>query len=236
MKKGIPVVGVPKTIDNDLNNTDVTFGFDTAVATAAEAIDKIHTTAMSHHRVMVIEVMGRYAGWIALHSGVASGSDVILIPEIPYDINKVCAFVAKRSRVGKRFSIVTAAEGAKPKGGTHVVAKMVKESTDPVRLGGVANVIAADITEGTGLETRVCVLGHVQRGGTPTAFDRTLATMFGTYATDLIAKGRFGRMVSFKDWKVTDVSMLSAVSKLKTVSRRHPLVLSAKAVGTCFGD
>jgi len=236
MKRGIPVVGVPKTIDNDIPNTDVTFGFDTAVTTATEAIDKIHTTAMSHHRVMLVEVMGRYAGWIALHSGVASGSDVILIPEIPYDIEKVCEFVEQRSRVGKRFSIVCVAEGARPKRGKMVVAKVVKESTDPIRLGGVANVVAGKITECTGLETRVCVLGHVQRGGTPSAFDRVLATMFGTHAVQLIARRRFGRMVSFKNWSVTDVTMRSATAKQKLVPRNHQMVRSARAVGTCFGD
>ncbi|HUV38502.1 MAG TPA: ATP-dependent 6-phosphofructokinase [Planctomycetota bacterium] len=236
MKKGIPVVGVPKTIDNDLSNTDVTFGFDTAVQTAVEAIDKIHTTAMSHHRVMLVEVMGRYAGWIALHAGVASGSDVILIPEIPYDIEKVCEFVLQRSRVGKRFSIVCVAEGARAKRGKMVVAKMVKESTDPIRLGGVGNVVGEQITQCTGLETRVCVLSHIQRGGTPSAFDRALATMFGTHAMQLIARRRFGRMVSFKNWKVTDVTMLSAVKEQKLVKRNDQMVRSAKAVGTCFGD
>jgi len=236
MKKGVPVVGVPKTIDNDLNNTDVTFGFDTAVTTATEAIDKIHTTAMSHHRVMIVEVMGRYAGWIALHAGVASGSDVILIPEIPYDVARISEFVTQRSRVGKRFSIVCVAEGARPKGGKRVVAKIVKESTDPIRLGGIGNVVGEQITQSTGLETRVCVLGHIQRGGTPTAFDRALATMFGTHAMNLIARRKFGRMVSFKNWRVTDVTMLSAVKKQKLVSRNHQMVKAAKAVGTCFGD
>ena len=236
MKKGVPVVGVPKTIDNDLNNTDVTFGFDTAVQTAVEAIDKIHTTAMSHHRVMIVEVMGRYAGWIALHAGVASGSDVVLIPEIPYDINKVCEFVLQRSRVGKRFSIVCVSEGARPKGGKMTVAKIVKESTDPIRLGGIGNVVGEQITRCTGLETRTCVLGHIQRGGTPSAFDRVLATTFGTHAMNMVSKRKFGRMVSFKNWKVTDVTMLSAVKKQKLVSRNHQLVKTAKAVGTCFGD
>jgi 6-phosphofructokinase 1 len=235
-RKGIPVVGVPKTIDNDLNNTDVTFGFNTAVNTAAEAIDKLHTTAMSHHRVMIAEVMGRYAGWIALAAGVASGSDVILIPEIPYRLEKVCEFVLQRSRVGKRFSIVTVAEGARPVGGKQVVAGMVKESTDPVRLGGIANVVAGGIAGCTGLETRVTVLGHIQRGGSPSPFDRVLATMFGTHAMRLVETRRFGRMVSFKNNAVTDVTLESAVSKLKLVRRRHPLVLAARAVGTCFGD
>ena len=236
MRKGIPVVGVPKTIDNDLNNTDVTFGFNTAVTTATEAIDKIHTTAMSHHRVMVVEVMGRYAGWIALHAGTAGGSDVILIPEIPYDLQKVCDYCLARSRVGKRFTIVAVAEGARAKRGKMVVAKMLKESTDPVRLGGIGNVVAQQIAECTGLETRACVLGHIQRGGTPTPFDRTLATMFGTRAMELVAKHRFGRMVAFRNWTVTDVTLQSAVSKLKLVRRNDPLVLAAKAVGTCFGD
>ncbi len=236
IKKGIPIVGVPKTIDNDLNNTDVTFGFDTAVSTATEAIDKIHTTAMSHHRVMVVEVMGRYAGWLALYAGVASGSDVILIPEIPYQFDKICKFVTQRSRVGKQFSIICVSEGAKPKGGSHVIAKIVKASTDPIRLGGIGKVLSDQINQATGLETRFCVLGHIQRGGTPTAFDRTLATMFGTQAMKLVKQRKFGRMVSFKNWKVTDVSMASAVAKLKLVTPRHQLVQAAKSVGTCFGD
>ena len=236
MRKGIPVVGVPKTIDNDLSGTDVTFGFNTAVTTATDAIDKLHTTAMSHHRVMVVEVMGRYAGWIALHAGVAGGSDVILIPEIPYHLGAVCEYCLKRSRVGKKFTIVTVAEGARPKGGKFVVAKMVKESTDPVRLGGVGNVVAEQIAQHTGLETRVCVLGHIQRGGIPTPFDRALATMFGTRAMELVAKRRFGRMVAFRNWTVTDVTLQSAVAKLKLVRRNDQLVLAAKSVGTCFGD
>ncbi len=236
MKKGIPVVGVPKTIDNDLSNTDVTFGFDTAVTTAAEAIDKVHTTAMSHHRVMIVEVMGRYAGWIALHAGVASGSDVILIPEIPYDLARVCEFCLKRSRRGKRFTIVCVSEGARPKRGKMTVAKVVGHSTDPIRLGGVGNVIAKGIEDGTGLETRACILGHIQRGGTPTPFDRTLATQFGVRAMDLVMKRRFGRMVAFKNWTVTDVTIESAVSKLKVVKRNDPLVTVARSVGTCLGD
>ena len=185
---------------------------------------------------MVVEVMGRYAGWIALHAGVASGSDVILIPEIPYKIASVCDFVVQRSRVGKRFSIICVAEGARPKGGGRVIKRSVKEATDPERLRGIGNVGAKQIADQTGLETRVCVLGHVQRGGTPSAFDRVLATLFGTQAMKLIMRRRFGRMVSFKNWGVTDVTMLSAVAKQKLVPRRHQLILAAKAVGTCFGD
>ena len=236
VKQGVRLVGVPKTIDNDLAETDVTFGFDTAVRTATEAIDKVHTTAMSHHRVMIVEVMGRYAGWIALHSGVASGADVILIPEIPFKLGSICRLVRERSNKGKRFSIVVVAEGAKPEGGKIVVARTVANSTDPVRLGGIGNVVAELITETTGLECRVTVLGHVQRGGTPTPFDRVLATRFGTHAMKLVAAGKFGRMVTFRNWQVTDTTLAKATARLKLVDPKGPMVNAARSVGTCFGD
>ena len=183
-KKGFTVMGVPKTIDNDLYGTDVTFGFDTAVTTATDALDKLHTTASSHHRVMIAEVMGRYAGWIALHSGVASGADVILMPEFPYEIIKVCDYVLDRSKIGKRFSIIVVAEGAKPKGGQVVVSKTLKNSPDPIRLGGIANMLAEQIGNITGLDTRATILGHIQRGGNPTSRDRLLGTEFG-FSTNL---------------------------------------------------
>jgi 6-phosphofructokinase 1 len=234
-KKGINVIGVPKTIDNDLYGTDITFGFNTAVTTATEAIDKIHTTASSHHRVMIIEVMGRYAGWIALHAGVASGSDVILLPEIPYRLHKICDFVCGRSKRGKRFSIVVVAEGAKEKGGKMVVAKKVAHSPDPIRLGGIANLLAAQIKEQTRLDCRAVVLGHVQRGGTPTPFDRILATNFGNIAVDLLMKGVKGHLVVQKDGKLASVPLSRIAGKIKTVPKNHHLIKAALAVGTSFG-
>ena len=232
---GLPVVGVPKTIDNDLAETDVTFGFDTAVSTVTEALDKIHTTAMSHHRVMVVETMGRYAGWIALYAGVAGGGDVILLPEIPYELAKVVGVVESRSRRGKCFSIIVVAEGAKPKGGEMVVERTVAESHDPIRLGGVGAKLAHDIEEACGLETRYTILGHLQRGGTPTAFDRVLATRFGHAAMELAAQGRFGRMVCLKGQDIASVPIGDAVAKLKLVAADHPLIQVARAVGTSFG-
>lgn len=233
--KGVTVMGVPKTIDNDLYGTDVTFGFNTAVTTATEAIDKIHTTASSHHRVMIIEVMGRYAGWIGLHAGVASGADVILLPEMPYELDKICKVVLGRSERGKRFSIVVAAEGAKPKGGKMIVAKKVKDSPDPIRLGGIANVLAEQIGEVAGLDCRAVVLGHVQRGGTPTPFDRTLATSFGHKATELLMKGTKNHLVVYKDGKLGSVPLSRVAGKIKTVPKNHYLVKAALAVGTSFG-
>ena len=234
-KKGVVVMGVPKTIDNDLYGTDITFGFDTAVTTATESIDKVHTTASSHHRVMIIEVMGRYAGWIALHAGVASGSDVILLPEIPYRLDKICDFVRGRSKRGKRFSIVVVAEGAKEKGGKMVVAKKVAHSPDPIRLGGVANVLAGQINEPTGLDCRAVVLGHVQRGGTPTPFDRVLATNFGHKAVELLMKDIRGHLVVQKDGKLASIPLSRVAGKIKTVPRNHHLIKAALAVGTSFG-
>jgi len=234
-KKGVVVMGVPKTIDNDLYGTDITFGFNTAVTTATEAIDKLHTTASSHHRVMIIEVMGRYAGWIALHAGVASGSDVILLPEIPYRLDKICDFVRGRSKRGKRFSIVVVAEGAKEKGGKMVVAKKVAHSPDPIRLGGVANVLAGQINERTGLDCRAVVLGHVQRGGTPTPFDRTLATNFGHKAVELLMNDIRGHLVVQKDGRLSSIPLSRVAGKIKTVPKNHHLIKAALAVGTSFG-
>ncbi len=232
---GLPVVGVPKTIDNDLAETDVTFGYDTAVACVTDAIDRLHSTAMSHHRVMVVETMGRYAGWIALKAGVAGGGDIVLIPEIPYDLDKVVRKVVERSRIGRRFSIVVVAEGARPKRGTMTVERTVAGSYDPVRLGGVGAKLARDIEAACGLETRYTILGHLQRGGTPTAYDRALATRFGHHAMELVAAGRFGRMVCLKGDAVTSVPIGKAVARLKLVPRNHPLIKAAIAVGTCFG-
>jgi 6-phosphofructokinase 1 len=234
-KKGIDLVGVPKTIDNDLRSTDVSIGFDSAVITATEAIDKLHTTAQSHHRVMVIEVMGRYAGWLALYAGVAGGGDIIIIPEIPYDIKKVCNVVLERHKRGKRFSIVVISEGARPKGGERVVKKIVKDSTDPIRLGGIGDKIANDIEVATGLETRVTVLGHLQRGGEPSPFDRIIATRLGTKSCDLIAREDFGKMVALKGRDIIKVDLKKAVNDIRRVELNDPLIKAALAVGTSFG-
>ncbi|MBL7215741.1 MAG: 6-phosphofructokinase [Phycisphaerae bacterium] len=234
-KKGLTIMGVPKTIDNDIWGTDITFGFNTAVTTATEAIDKVHTTASSHHRVMIVEVMGRYAGWIALHAGTAGGSDVILIPEIPYELDKIADFVRARSKKGKRFSIITVAEGAKPKGGKQVIFKKIKNSPDPVRLGGISFVLAEQIGQMTGLSCRAVNLGHVQRGGSPTPIDRVLGTNFGYHALELLMKGRVNRLVVWKDGKLDDVPLSRIAGKIKTVRKNDPLVAAAKAVGTSFG-
>ncbi|MFZ0033884.1 MAG: ATP-dependent 6-phosphofructokinase [Sedimentisphaerales bacterium] len=234
-KKGVNIMGVPKTIDNDLCGTDITFGFDTAVTTAAEAIDKVHTTASSHHRVMIVEVMGRYAGWIALHAGLASGADVILIPEIPYRLDKICEFVLGRSTRGKRFSIIVVAEGAKEKGGKRVVARKIPYSPDPIRLGGVANLLAEQIWRLTGLECRAIVLGHVQRGGTPTPFDRVLATAFGNKAVELLIKGVRDHLVVMRGSKLSNIAISTVAGRIRTVPKNHYLIKAALAVGTCFG-
>lgn len=235
-KKGLNVIGVPKTIDNDLSATDYTFGFHTAVQTAVDAIDRLHTTAMSHHRVHIVEMMGRYTGHLALEAGVAGGGDIILIPEIPYDLDVVCEEVVRRSRAGKRFSIVVVSEGAKPVGGDLTVAKMVKNSTDPIRLGGIAHVLADQISRKTHLEARATVLGHLQRGGTPTAVDRVLSTRFGYHAAELAVRGKFGRMVAQRGNEIVDVPIEEGVLHLKQVPVNHPLIAAAKAVGTSFGE
>lgn len=233
-KKGLKLVGVPKTIDNDLRETDFTIGFDSAVAIVTDAIDRLHSTAQSHHRVMVIEVMGRYAGWLALYAGVAGGGDIIIIPEIPYDIKKVCERVSERHKCGKRFSIVVVSEGARPKGGKMVVKRIVKGSTDPIRLGGIGNKIANDIERLTGLETRVTVLGHLQRGGSPTSFDRMLATRLGTFACDLVAKGEFGKMAALRGREILAVNLRDAVKSIRKVGLKDPIIRSALSVGTSF--
>ncbi|MDD4984254.1 MAG: 6-phosphofructokinase [Dehalococcoidales bacterium] len=235
-KDGVPIIGVPKTIDNDLLGTDITFGFDSAVSVATEAIDRLHSTAQSHHRVMIVEVMGRNAGWIALHAGVASGGDVILIPEIPFDIQMVVEKVKDRNRRGKRFTIAVVAEGAKPEGGNVVVQRMVKDATEPVRLGGVGFVLAAEVERLSGIETRAVVLGHLQRSGTPTPFDRVLATRLGCKAVDMIKDGRFGRMVGVKGDSLVEVPLEDVSKGQRTVPNGEPLIRAARSVGTCFGD
>ncbi|HEX9829554.1 MAG TPA: ATP-dependent 6-phosphofructokinase [Bacteroidota bacterium] len=233
---GLNFVGVPKTIDNDLSSTDQTFGYDSALTVATEAIDRLHTTASAHHRVMVIEVMGRYAGWIALGSGLAGGADVILIPEIPFSWEKVFEAVGGRSKHGKKFSIVCVAEGAKPSDGDLVVKEKDSKRTDPLRLGGIGDLVAKRITEATGLETRVTVLGHLQRGGSPTPFDRILATKFGSMALQLVAEKKYGYMVSLRGTEVLSVPVKEAIMKLRTVPPDSQLIFSARAVGTSFGD
>jgi len=236
LRDGLPVVGVPKTIDNDLRGTDITFGFDTAVAIATEAVDRLHSTAEAHHRVMIVEVMGHHAGWIALYAGVAGGGDIILIPEIPYRIEAVAAKVKERHRKGRRFSIVVVAEGAKPKGGDVVIKKIVKQSADPVRLGGIGFVLQDAIEHLTYIESRTVVLGHLQRGGSPTASDRILATQLGAKAVDLIIHGDFGKMVSVQEGKITSVPLQVASGGPRTVPVDHPLVAAARSIGTSFGD
>ena len=233
---GVVCMGVPKTIDNDLEGTDVTFGFSTARFVATEALDRVHTTAASHHRAMVVEVMGRNAGWIALHAGVASGSDIILIPEIPFDLDKICQKVEERSRHGKRFTILCVSEGAHPVGGEQVVDKHDPLSPDPIRLGGVGKVVADQIEHRTNIETRCTVLGHVQRGGSPVPEDRVLATEFGHAAVDALMRGRTNRLIVMQGRTVDDVNILTAAGKQRLVPADDPLMQAARAVGTSFGD
>ena len=215
--EGVHVVGVPKTIDNDLNATEVTFGFDTAVQIVVDAIDRLHTTAESHDRVLVCEVMGRHAGWIATHAGIAGGAAEVLVPEVEFDVEKVCADLKKRHEKGRFASIVVVAEGAKPKEGTMVLQTGEKDAFGHVRLGGIGQLLAEQIEERTGFETRVTVLGHIQRGGTPTAFDRVLATRFGVAAIDAVHDGDFDHMVALQAGQIVRVPLAEAVTELKTV-------------------
>lgn len=233
---GANIVGVPKTIDNDLAGTDLTFGHDSAVSIATEGIDRLHTTASSHHRVMVIEVMGRYAGWIALGSGLAGGADVILIPEIAFKWDRVFSAIEERNRRGKRFSIVCVAEGAKCPEKGEIIRKYDRTRTDAKQLGGIGDHVANRIRKATGRETRVSVLGHLLRGGTPTPFDRILATKFGVMACLLASNGRFGRMVALKGKRIDSVTIEEATNGLKLVQPDNQMVLAARAVGASFGD
>ncbi len=232
---GIRCVGVPKTIDNDLMHTDVTFGFQTAVEIATEALDRIHTTASSHHRVMLVEMMGRNAGWLTLHAGAASGADVILLPEIPFDLDVVCDYCKTRSKRGKAFTIIAVAEGAKPIGGEVVIDQIVVDSPDPVRLGGVSTQLARQIEQKTRLECRATVLGHVQRGGTPCAFDRVLATQFGFHVTELMAAEEFDRLVVMQNSKLTSVPITEVADQQRTVPTDDLLIRACKAIGVSFG-
>lgn len=232
---GVPLVGVPKTIDNDLEGTIMTFGFDSAVACATDALDRLHTTAESHNRVLVLEVMGRYAGWIALYSGVAGGADVILIPEIPFTYESVCAKISEREKIGKRFTLVVVAEGAREKDGAFVTAGTTSKVGE-ARLGGIGAIVSAEIEKRTGKESRVCVLGHLQRGGSPTTFDRALCSMFGATAVELVAAGDFGKMVAYIGPQVGAIPIKDAVGKLKTVRPDGNLVRTARALGISLGD
>jgi 6-phosphofructokinase 1 len=229
------IVGVPKTIDNDVSGTVTTFGFDTAVNTALEAIDKLHTTAESHDRVIVMEVMGRHAGFIALHSGLAGTADVILVPEIPYDITKVCEKIMERDRAGRHFSIVVAAEGAFPRGGheSSIGASLPGQAR---RVGGIADVIAREIQAITGKETRSLVLGHLQRGGQPTGYDRLLAARFGGAAVRAVADQRWGDMVALQSPHIVTIPIAQALGEAKRVDPNHDTVLTARATGISFGD
>jgi ATP-dependent phosphofructokinase / diphosphate-dependent phosphofructokinase len=234
-KKGIPLVGVPKTIDNDIVGTTSCFGFDTAVSFATDAIDRLHTTAEAHRRIMVVEVMGRHAGWIALHAGVAGGADVILIPEVDYDIEKVAQCIRDRDAWGAKFSIVVVAEGAKPKnGGVSIIESA--HGTYVERLGGAARTCASLLEQMTGKETRYVVLGHLQRGGAPTAFDRTLATRFGGKAVELLLHGQFGKMVANHPPDIVPIPLGEVVGRTKTVPLDYDLLLTARAMGVSFGD
>ncbi|GFP75158.1 6-phosphofructokinase [Clostridium fungisolvens] len=236
-RKGVNVIGVPKTIDNDLEATDVTFGFNTAIEIATEALDRLHTTAESHHRIMLLEVMGRNAGWIALESGIAGSADVILIPEIPYDINKIVDKIRQREAEGKPFSIIVVAEGAKPLNGEVVVSKVVADSPDPIRLGGIANKLAIDLENLIkNHEVRSTVLGHIQRGGNTSTYDRILSTRYGAAAVELINEGKFGNMVCLKGDTISYESLENVIGKTKDVNPDGELVTVAKKIGISFGD
>ncbi|KPK42795.1 MAG: hypothetical protein AMJ78_01350 [Omnitrophica WOR_2 bacterium SM23_29] len=217
-KEGLNIIGVPKTIDNDLSETDYTFGFDSALNIAMDCIDRLHTTAESHNRIMVVEVMGRHSGWIAVYAGLAGGADVILIPEVPIDVGQVCSLINKRHERGKNFSIVVIAEGSKFKEGQEVIMTEKLDEFGHIRLGGIGQVLGELIEKKTGYETRVTVLGHIQRGGSPTAFDRVLGTRFGVKAVELVNEGKFGQMVSLQGNNIISVPIEKAIGKLKTVN------------------
>lgn len=236
-RKGINVIGVPKTIDNDLASTDVTFGFNTAIDVVTEALDRLHTTAESHHRVMICEVMGRNAGWIALESGIAGSADVILLPEIPYDIEKIIEKVEERKKQGRLFTIIVVSEGARPKDGEVVIAKIVKDSPDPIRLGGIGNKLAQDLEARLENEVRCTVLGHIQRGGTTCTYDRILSTRYGVAAAEMIYEGRFGQMVCLKGDKIVSDSLENVIGqKTKLVDPDGELVQVARKIGISLGN
>lgn len=233
-REGWPIIGVPKTIDNDLSATAFTFGFDSAVSTVVDALDRLHTTGESHKRVMVLEVMGRHAGWIALWGGIAGGANVVLLPEIPFCFEKIAAFIRERDAGGQHSTLVVVAEGARIPGGDCV--SVASNSAGEIRLGGIGERVAAKIEELTGKDTRACTLGHLQRGGAPTALDRILGVRFGVMAVKLAAAGQFGRMVSYEAYHVDSVDIAEAVHQLRLVEPASELVLAAKAIGICLGD
>jgi len=236
-RRGVKVIGVPKTIDNDLASTDFTFGFNTAVGVATEALDRLHTTAESHHRIMILEVMGRNAGWIALESGVSGSADVILIPEIDFDINKIVKKIEERETEGKLFSIIVVAEGAKEKGGDVVVSKIVADSPDPIRLGGIGNKLAYQLEQIVKKhEIRCTVLGHIQRGGITSSFDRMLSTRYGVAAVDLVNAGKFGNMVCLTGNKISYAHLENVIGDTKNVEPDGELVKVARSIGISFGD
>ena len=236
-KKGVNVIGVPKTIDNDLLATDTTFGFNTATEISCEALDRLHTTAESHHRIMILEVMGRNSGWIALDSGIAGSADVILIPEIPYDINKIVDKVKEREECGKQFTIIVVAEGAKPKDGEVIVSKIVKDSPDPIRLGGIASKLENDLEELIkNHEIRSTVLGHLQRGGNTSAYDRILSTRYGVKAAELVNENLFGNMVCLKGQNIEYVSLENVIGNTKRIDLNDEKIKAARQIGICFGD
>lgn len=233
---GIPVIGVPKTIDNDVIGTDLTFGFQSAVEVATEALDRVHTTAESHGRALVVEVMGRNAGWIALRSGVAGGADVILVPEIPFTIDHIVEKIEWRRSLGRRATIICVAEGAVPVGGEQIVHALDPTSPDPVKLGGVGEWVAKQIDERSAVEARAVTLGHVQRGGSPVANDRVLGTQFGAAATQLLLDGKFNRMVAWREGRVTDIDITTPAGGQRTIAMDEPLMAAARACYTSFGD
>lgn len=235
-RKGLPVIGVPKTIDNDLASTDKTFGFDTAVSVATEALDRLHTTARSHQRIMCLELMGRYAGWISLEAGIAGAADAILIPEIPYDIDILAKDLEKKLTDDKKYAIVVVAEGAKSVTGEVVVSQVVEDSPDPIRLGGIGAVVAEQLQKRIGKEARSTVLGHVQRGGTPSAYDRLLSTRYGVAAVDLLMEGKYGNMVTLKGTEISYDSLENVIGKNKAVDPNGDVVKAAKRIGISFGD
>ncbi len=234
-QRGLNFVGVPKTIDNDIVGTSRTFGFDTAVAIVTDAIDRLHSTAQAHSRVMIVETMGRYAGWIALYASVAGGADVVLIPEFEYEIEEVARVCRERESGGQSFTIITVAEGAKPKGGEQAVREIIKDSPDPIRLGGICKVLETQLEQHIRSEVRSVILGHVQRGGTPTPYDRTLATVYGSYAASMVADGAHGRMAALQEGHLTSIPLDEVAGKTRTVPLDAPMLAAALAVGTSFG-
>ncbi len=234
-KEGLPIVGVPKTIDNDLFGTEVTFGFDSACVTATDAVDKIHTTAQSHHRVMIVEVMGRYAGWLALCAGLAGGGDIVLMPEFPYDIDAICDAVRTRNARGKTFSIVVVGEGSRPVGGEMTVARTIANSPDAIRLGGVSHQVATQVEGLINIECRVTILGHLLRGGSPSPFDRLLATRYGVEAVHMVIRGQTGIMVGLQNQQMVAVPLEDVAGRIRTVTPDHPLVKAAQSLGICLG-